>query len=124
MSYGTDKMIAVLSNKILRKESIDSDRDYSGGGYFSEIRHSRYLYADMTFRYDIETHSGLSSGGLYLPNQSSKEYFGVWDVIVDNYKYLLVFTYDNYSTEKFETENLGTGLQRLNNETWNRFLMQ
>ena len=121
MSYLAEQMIEVLSNKKLKKQNVNSDRDYSGGGWFDEKTETLYLCSDKSFAFIIESFSSVSTGGLYLPSQSRNEYYGYWDVLEENFiTYLLLF-YQDGSQEKLQTRNLGTGLQELNYQTWNRY---
>lgn len=124
MSYSTSEMTAILSNRVLKLERANSDRDYSGGGWYEEINHAMYLYPDMSFRYRIESFRSVTGGGLSLPHQSENEYLGTWEVTNENFKMYLIFTFEDNSQQKFETENLGTGMQRLNDQTWLRYLIE
>lgn len=117
-------MVTTLSNKVLKLERANSDRDYSGGGWYEEISHAMYLYSDRSFRYKIESFRSVTGGGLSLPSQSREEYFGTWKVTYEDFKTYLIFTFEDNSQQVFETENLGTGLQRLNDQTWNRYLIE
>jgi hypothetical protein len=124
MDYIVSNMVNTLSDKVLKFERVNSDRDYSGGGWFDEVSHAIYLYSDMSFRYVINTFRSVSGGGLSLPYQNKEEYIGLWKITYQDFKTYLVFTFDDGSQQKYETQNLGTGLQRLNDQTWNRYLIQ
>lgn len=124
MSYLVEQMIGVLSNKKLKKQKVNSDRDYSGGGWFDERTETLYLCSDKSFAFIIESFSSVSSGGLYLPSQSRKEYYGYWDILEENFTTYLVLFHQDGSQEKLQTRNLGTGLQELNYQTWNRYVME
>lgn len=124
MDYIITGMVNTLSNKVLKLERANSDRDYSGGGWYDEVSHAMYLYSDMTFRYKIESFRSVSGGGLSLPYHNKEEYLGFWSVTYENFKTYLIFTFEDNSQQKFETENLGIGLQRLDSQTWNRYLME
>lgn len=124
MSYLAQQMIDILSNRKLKRQAVNSDRDYSGGGWFDEKTESLFLCSDKSFAYVIESFSSVSSGGLFLPSQSRNEYFGSWDVIYENFNWYLMLYYQNGSQEKLQTRNLGYGLQELNYQTWNRYLME
>lgn len=124
MSYLAQQMIGVLSHKKLKKERVNSDRDYSGGGWFDEKTESIFLCSDKSFAFIIESFSSVSSGGFSMPSQSRNEYFGTWDVIEENGTLYLMLFYQDGSQEKLQTKNLGTGLQQLNYQTWNRYLIE
>lgn len=124
MSYLVQQMIGVLSGKKLKKEHVNSDRDYSGGGWFDEKTESLFLCSDKSFAFIIESFSSVSSGGFSMPSQSRNEYFGNWDVIEEDYTLYLILLYQDGSQEKIQTKNLGTGLQQLNYQTWNRYRME
>ena len=116
-------MIQSLSNKVLRLEKANSDRDYSGGGWYQEVKYEIYLYADFTAVYIKESFSSVSGGGLYLPNQSSDKEYGNWNVLEENGKVYLEMIFDDNSRQKLETQNLGTGIQKLGDQIWNRYLI-
>lgn len=123
MSYLVNQMIQSLSNKVLRLEKANSDRDYSGGGWYEEVKYEIYLYADFTAVYIKESFSSVSGGGLYLPNQSSDKEYGNWNVLEENGKVYLEMIFDDNSRQKLETQNLGTGIQKLGDQIWNRYLI-
>ncbi|QSW89182.1 MULTISPECIES: hypothetical protein [Flavobacterium] len=123
MSYLVNQMIQSLSNKVLRLEKANSDRDYSGGGWYQEVKYEIYLYADFTAVYIKESFSSVSGGGLYLPNQSSDKEYGNWNVLEENGKVYLEMIFDDNSRQKLETQNLGTGIQKLGDQIWNRYLI-
>lgn len=123
MSYLVNQMIQSLSNKVLRLEKANSDRDYSGGGWYQEVKYEIYLYADFTAVYIKESFSSVSGGGLYLPNQSSDKEYGNWNVLEENGKVYLEMVFDDNSRQKLETQNLGTGIQKLGDQIWNRYLI-
>lgn len=124
MSYLAQQMIEVLSNKKLKKERVNSDRDYSGGGWFDEKTESLFLCSDKSFAFVVESFSSVSSGGFSMPSQSRNEYFGSWDVTEENGVFYLWLFHQDGSQEKLQTRNLGTGLQELNYQTWNRYRME
>jgi hypothetical protein len=124
MDYLIKNMINTLSDKVLKLERVNSDRDYSGGGWYDEVMHAMYLYSDMSFRYRIESFRSVSGGGLSLPHESKEEYLGTWTVTYENFKTYLIFTFEDNSQQKYETENLGPGMQKLDSQTWSRYLIQ
>lgn len=124
MSGFIQNMIVTLSDKILKLERINSDSDYSGGSWYDEVVHSVYLYSDMTFRYEIESVKTISEGMPSLPQQEGNEYSGVWEITCEDFKIYLTFLFEDNTRQRYETENLGTGLQRLGEQIWNRYKMQ
>lgn len=118
------EMISILSDKKLKRENVNSDRDYSGGGWFDEKTESLFLWSDRNFTFVIESFSSVSSGGFSLPSQSRKEYFGTWNVIEENFTLYLILTYQNGAQEKIQSRNLGRGLHELEYKTWNRYTME
>ena len=118
------EMIDILSNKKLIREKVNSDRDYSGGGWFDEKKETLFLCSDKSFAFVIESFSSVSSGGFSLPSQSRNEYFGTWNIIEEDFTLFLMLRYQDGSLEKIQTRSLGRGLQELNYITWNRYLME
>ncbi|WP_143395020.1 hypothetical protein [Flavobacterium lindanitolerans] len=123
MNPSVNQMIATLSNRVLRFEKANSDRDYSGGGWYEETKYALFLYPDFTVLYILESFSSVSGGGLYLPNKNTQEYKGTWNVCEENQKICLHLTFEDNSSQKIETENLGYGIQKLGNQVWNRYLI-
>lgn len=123
MSYLVNQMINSLSNKVLKLEKAKSDRDYSGGGWYEEEKYQIYLYPDFSAVYIRESFRSVSGGGLYLPNQSSQKEYGKWNICEENGKLFLEMIFDDNSKAKLETENLGTGIQKLGDHIWNRYLI-
>jgi hypothetical protein len=118
------EMTNLLLNKKLVYEKAESDRDYSGGGWYSDVKLSIILYADKSFEAKKQTFSSVSGGGLSLPSESNEVKYGYWCI---DYKYpnlLLVLRYENGLEELLETESLGIGLQRIGNQTWNRYRLE
>lgn len=114
-------MINSLSNKVLKFEKANSDRDYSGGGWYEEEKYQIYLYADFSAVYIRESFRSVSGGGLYLPNQSSTKEYGKWNICEENGKLFLEMIFDDNSKAKLETENLGTSIQKLGDHIWNMY---
>jgi len=123
MSYLVNQMINSLSNKVLKLEKAKSDRDYSGGGWYEEEKYEIYLYPDFSAIYIKEYFSSVSGGGLYLPNQSSQKEYVKWNIIEESGRLFLELIFDDNSKTKLETENLGTGIQKLGDHVWNRYLI-
>ncbi|WP_130734898.1 hypothetical protein [Flavobacterium sp. J27] len=123
MSYQIQQMISTLSNKVLRLQKVNSDRDYSGGGWYEDISHAMFLYSDFSFNYVIETFRSVTGGGLSMPYQNREEYRGHWKITYENFTTYITFTFEDYSQQKYETQNLGTGLQKMGEHTWNRYLI-
>jgi hypothetical protein len=123
MSFLVDQMINALSNKVLRLEKANSDRDYSGGGWYEEIKYAIFLYSDFSAVYIKESFRSASSGGLYIPNQSSQKDIGNWNICEEFGKIYLEVIFDDNSRQKLETQNLGPGLQKLGDHVWNRYLI-
>lgn len=118
------EMTNLLLNKKLVYEKVESDRDYSGGGWYSDLKFSITLYGDKTFEANKQTFTSVTGGGLSLPRETNKVKYGYWKI---EYKYpnlLLVLQYENGLEELLETESLGVGLQRVGNQTWNRYRLE
>lgn len=116
-------MINSLSNKVLKLEKAKSDRDYSGGGWYEEEKYQIYLYSDFSAVYIKESFRSVSGGGLYLPNQSSQKEYGKWNIVEESGRLFLEMIFDDNSSAKLETQNLGTGIQKLGDQIWNRYLI-
>ena len=123
MSYLIQQMISTLSNKVLRLQNVKSDNDYSGGGWYEDISYAMFLYSDFSFKYVVETFRSVSGGGLSMPYQNREEYFGNWKITYENFTTYITFTFEDYSQQKYETQNLGTGLQKMGEHTWNRYVI-
>lgn len=123
MSYLVNQMINSLSNKVLRQESAKSDRDYSGGGWYEEIKHAIYLYSDFSAMYTKESFRSISAGGLYAPNQSSEKQIGTWSISEENGKVYLEMIFEDNFRHKLETKDLGTGVQEVCGEIWKRYVI-
>ena len=123
MSALINQMINSLSNRVLRLEKVNSDRDYSGGGWYEEMKYAIFLYSDFTSVYVLESFSSVSGGGLYLPNQNTQKHSGTWNICQENGKLYLELVFDDNSRQKLETENLGYGIQKLGDQVWNRYLI-
>lgn len=123
MSILANQMINSLSNRVLRFEKANSDRDHSGGGWYEEMKYAIFLYPDFSSVYILESFSSVSGGGLYLPNQNTQKYYGTWKVCEENGKLYLELIFDDNSSQKLETENLGHGIQKLGDQVWNRYLI-
>lgn len=123
MSALINQMINSLSNRVLRLEKVNSDRDYSGGGWYEEMKYAIFLYSDFTSVYVLESFSSVSGGGLYLPNQNTQKHSGTWNICQENGKLYLELIFDDNSRQKLETENLGYGIQKLGDQVWNRYLI-
>jgi hypothetical protein len=124
MSNQVQEMISVLSDRKLQKQTINSDRDYSGGGWFDEKTKTIILCSDTSFAYIIQSFVSVTGGGMSLPSQSKNEYFGTWSVIEENGILYLILKYEDGSQEKLQTRNLGFGSQEINYEAWGRYLIQ
>ncbi|MEO8535717.1 MAG: hypothetical protein ABI441_18310 [Flavobacterium sp.] len=123
MSYLTHQMVSTLSNKVLKLERANSDRDYSGGGWYEEIKYTIFLYADFSAIYILDSFRSVSGGGLSLPSMNTQKEYGKWNVIEENGKLYLEIIFDDNSSQKLETVNLGPGLQKLGDQVWNRYLI-
>lgn len=56
------------------------DRDYSGGGYYQEVRRDLQLHPDGTFRLDERGFSRVSAGGMSSMLPISRSRTGQWSV--------------------------------------------
>jgi len=117
-----DNLTAVLGGKVLKREQNQSDRDYSGGGFYSEQSESIALYADATFRYEKRSFSSVSGGGLSLPSERKHVETGTWVVeAVDGEDARLVLRKGRAIFKSWETSDGGTGVQYLDGVRWARY---
>ncbi|MWB94003.1 hypothetical protein GON26_06485 [Flavobacterium sp. GA093] len=123
MSYLVSQMVNTLANKVLRLEKANSDRDYSGGGWYEEIKHAIFLYSDFSAVYKYDSFRSVSGGGLSLPSESSSRNLGRWNVSEEFGRLYLEIIFDDNSQQKLETKDLGPGLQKLGDQVWNRYLI-
>ncbi len=118
------EMTNLLTNKKLVYENVESDRDYSGGGWYSDIKFCLTLYGDKSFEAKKETFTSITGGGLSLPRESREVKYGYWNIQYEFPNLYLVLKYENGEQEFLETKSLGTGLQRVGNKTWNRYRLE
>lgn len=118
-----ENMTAVLSGKILKRVHNQSDRDYSGGGFYSEQSESISLYADATFRYQKRSFSSVSSGGLSLPCERKWVETGTWSVELAGNDARLVLRKGGTMFRSWKTSDGGTGVQYLDGTRWERYRM-
>ena len=71
-----------------------ADRDYSGGGYYQEVRRDLQLYPDGTFRLDERGFSRVSAGGLSSMLPISRSRTGRWSVTATREKAWLMLSSD------------------------------
>ncbi|WDO11942.1 hypothetical protein MH928_11440 [Flavobacterium sp. WW92] len=123
MNSSINRMINTLSNRVLRLEKANSDSDYSGSDWYEEQKYAIFLYPDFSSVYVLESFSNVSGGNFYLPNQNTQKYNGKWNVCEEDQKLYLELIFDDNSSQKLETENLGYGIQKLGHQVWNRYLI-
>lgn len=118
------EMTNLLTNKKLVYENVESDRDYSGGGWYSDVKFCLTLYDDKSFEAKKETFTSVTGGGLSLPRESREVKYGYWNIQYEFPNLYLVLKYENGEQEFLETKSLGAGLQRVGNKTWNRYRLE
>lgn len=116
-------LAAVLRGKILKREQNRSDRDYSGGGFYSEQSESIRLYADSTFRYENRSFSSVSGAGLSLPCERTHAEAGTWAVEPAGNGARLVLRKGRAIFKSWETTDGGTDVQFLDGRRWGRYRM-
>jgi hypothetical protein len=70
------------------------DRDYSGGGYYQEVRRDLQLHPDGTFRLDDRGFSRVSAGGMSSMLPISRSRTGRWSVTATREKAWLMLSSD------------------------------
>ncbi len=100
-----------------------SDRDYSGGGFYSEQSESISLYADATFRYEKRSFSSVSGGGLSFPCERKLAETGTWSVQMIGDDARLVLRKGAAIFRSWKTRDGGTGVQYLDGVLWSRYRM-
>ena len=118
-----ENMTAVLSGKRLRRMHNQSDRDYSGGGFYSEQSESISLYADATFRYEKRSYSSVSSGGLSLPCERKWVENGTWSVELAGDDARLLLRKGGTIFRSWKTRDGGIGVHFLDGIRWERYRM-
>ena len=118
-----ESLTAVLSGKILKRAQNQSDRDYSGGGFYSEQSESISLYADATFRYEKRSFSSVSGGGLSFPCERKLAETGTWSVQMIGGDARLVLRKGAAIFRSWKTRDGGTGVQYLDGVLWSRYRM-
>jgi hypothetical protein len=119
-----ESLTAVLRGKKLQREQNQSDRDYSGGGFYDEESETLHLFADHTFRYEKRRFSAISSGGFALPpSEPKKTEEGTWAVEIIEGAPHLVLRMDGSVCKSWRTRDGGVGVQYLDSERWERYKM-
>ncbi len=118
-----ETLTSILRGKKLQREANQSDRDDSGGGYYSERSESIYLFVDHTFRHEIRSFSSVSGGGLSLPSERKSVSSGTWAVEMVAGDAHLVLRTDEAIVESWKTRDGGVGVQYLNGARWNRYTL-
>ena len=118
-----ETLTSILRGKKLQREENQSDRDYSGGGFYSEKSEAIYLFADQTCRHEKRTFSSVSGGGLSLPSESKRTTEGRWAVEIVAGMPHLVLRKDGSVVESWRTRDGGVGVQYLNGVRWGRYKM-
>lgn len=124
MEHLINEMTDLLTNKKLVYENVESDRDYSGGGWYSDVKFCLILYGDKSFEAKKESFTSVTGGGLSLPRESNEVKYGYWKIQYQFPNLYLVLQYQNGEEEFLETRSLGVGLQRVGNKTWNRYRLE
>lgn len=117
-------LAVVLRDKVLRKQSNNFDRDYSGGSSYSERTEAIYLCGDGSFRYEISSFSTVSAGGMTFSTPRSRERFGEWKIDRVAGQPALVLIEDGEVTSWWHTRDGGTGVQYLDGVAWERYRIQ
>jgi hypothetical protein len=119
-----ESLTAVLRGKKLQREQNQSDRDYSGGGFYHEATETLHLFADYTFQYEKRRFSAISSGSLALPpSEQTRTEEGIWAVEILEGAPHLVLRMDGSVCKSWRTRDGGVGVQYLDNERWERYKM-
>ena len=117
-------LTAVLRGKKLQREKNQSDRDYSGGGFYYEESETLYLFADHRFRYEKRRSSSVSGTGLARPpSENKRAEEGAWAVEILKGAPHLVLRMDGSVYKIWRTRNGGVGVQYLDSERWERYKM-
>jgi hypothetical protein len=118
-----EQLISTLRGKKLQREENQSDRDYSGGGFYSEMSDAIYLFADRTFRKERRVFSSISGGGLSRPSESMSVAEGRWTVeMVDGAPHLVLRS-EGSVIASWRTRDGGVGVQYLDGVRWGRYKM-
>ena len=119
-----EALTAVLSGKKLQRERNQSDRDYTGGGFYDEESETLYLFVDGTFRYEKRSFRSVSGGRLALsPSEHKKTDAGTWAVELVRDEPHLVLKTGGSVRKSWQTRDGGVGVQYLDGERWNRYRM-
>jgi hypothetical protein len=112
----------VLRGKKLQRERNQTDRDYSGGGFYYEESETLHLFADHTFRYEKRKSSSVSGTGHALkPSENKRTEEGTWAVEMLNGAPHLVLRMDGSVFKSWRTRNGGVGVQYLDSERRQRY---
>jgi len=119
-----ESLAAVLRGKKLQREQNQSDRDYSGGGFYHEASETLHLLPDHTFRYKKRRFSAISGSGLALPpSEQTRTEEGIWAVEIIAGAPHLVLRMDGSVCKSWRTRDGGMGVQYLDSERWERYKM-
>lgn len=109
---------ASLSGRVLRRSENQGDR-----GYFWERNSAIFLRDDMRFRWETETISSASASGLSASGSGKRVVEGRWTIVEENGRMNLVLRHDDGGETSFSSRSGGQGLQYLDGEAWDRYLI-
>jgi len=120
------QMTSMLKGKVLRRDENQSDRDYSGGGFFWERNRAIYLYDNGAFEYQDKVFQSISSGGLSLssPTDRVDRRTGQWAIEAYGQLVYLVLKSNSETLFSIRTDTGPQGIQILDGEAWHRYLIQ
>lgn len=114
---------ALLFDKVLRRSENQGDR-----GYFWERNSALFLHGPsddvqkhMRFRWETDTISSASGGGLSASSGGKRTVEGRWTIADGSGQMQLVLRHDDGEQTSFASRPAGQGSHDLNGEAWNRF---
>ena len=122
-----ETLTALLRGKVLRRDENQSDRDYSGGGFFWERNKKLFLFDNRSFRYEEKTFQRVSGGGFSMPSERVVVEEGSWTVQAAGAQGVLVLLrtdgsiYARWPTKDGGRDSTGLGLQYVDGEIWRRY---
>jgi hypothetical protein len=119
-----ERLTEVLKGKVLRRTDADVGGGVSGVISTSQKKRGLFLFDDGTFRLEVIEFTSVSSGGYSVPSQEKRSGTGTWAVEMADDKPALVLRQEGAVVQWWHTEEGGTGIQYLNGQRWDRYLIR
>jgi hypothetical protein len=119
-----ERLTKALEGRVLRRTVSNVGGGVSGVFSSSETKYGLFLYEDGTFRFEITEFTSVSSGGYSVPSEEKRSGEGMWAIEMIEEKPALVLKQEGSIVRWWHTEDGGSGVQYLNGERWDRYLIR